>query len=1285
LFLTQEKAIRRILQDRERGDLTRAREHAVEALEKFPGDYDLAIEAAQACLDLADYPQAANILKNAHKRHGDRRAEIMEFARSAFTQSHSILIGSLIIEIMLRARDLDGIGTVMGGAPEAFLADLVKRADTKAKNLAAEGQDRSTLAGENELLLGLARLERKEYDLAVASLGRALEILPGEAQPIGGVLMQIERELPANADVKFDLGLASALLAHSDKAEARFFQCLELANPPLEKILATIDALREAPPNNLLLRGEVLLRLGRVEEGVAAVRGFLAGAAPGSAGEGSGGTDREKLVEARLSLLPQDAFASRDVALLYADAAAGCGRLKQAIGALGALAARGAEYAPRIAEWIEGHEQVSSTAEGRLLLARTYIESGDIERGAEAARLAADANAAVLPALLDFVRAPVEGNPDADPRLAALLSELYARAGNRESAEEILGGLKRRAALPEDALMALSGEIMRRCGILLTGVVSILEITLPQKKASAARSYVIDFCREKPEEHGQLASDIEGLAEKHPDYWGAIAELFDSIAKEEPLSAPLRFLRAHAHLLDGKVEGAVFEFDQLTMADAGLRSRLIDIYEEAARRFDSNATLELALYHAYLDEGQLPEAAHHLGRTLAIDPKQIRDVMARFEKLIEREPDNPSIWEEMLKTALAINHTNLAKEILKRAVASASPGTASALQVYAARVAAAEGRWEDSLRSVAAALASPQANLRSLEEEIRRGIARDPSSAEAHFLLGETLLRAGSEAAGVAAFERCLHLSPGFRAEIKDKLTALLPLCSEPWLLASVIGEIAWAEGQRDEAFQHFAAAQKGPRESLASLSRSLERLCTGALDDLRLAVLYARNLTLEKRYREAVAILERLMKEDPNATRTVTDVLLTIVGEAPTQLEANRLLARIFICSGQSAEALEPLVRLMSDETADPAALDAVASEFIPLFEKSAPFLIAYAGLKARRGELEEALARYRKAFDVEPVAWNAVLASLGTSSWPGELRETEALLRADCLLAGERSEEAFAALDALRTTDVRTVEEVVRRLRRLIERAPDKRYFSLGAALLALARQTDAAESLVSKGCGMLDTETALDLRIEFGEILYRTGNAKRGEHILSEALSAAANRRDVLHRIERASEHWTARERAGLAERLATGEISDAERERLAALALDRGDVEDALRALAGSAARSATRSVLLGRAYLAIDRPALALAALGSVASGELSGEAARNEALYTAGLASEMIGDHGRAASSFAAIAASDGAYRDSRARALNNYTQFLESRCAGGATVLEKTDFIDRSRTEEES
>ena len=237
LFLTQEKALKKIHQERERGDLGKARKTAVEALEKWPDDYDLAIEAAQACLDLSDYPQAANILKNAHKRHASRRDEIMEIARGAFMQSFSTLLGSFVVETLLKARNLEVLSDILRASPESFAADLTKRGETRSKNLAAEGQDKMAFFAENELLLGILYKQSQHYTKSIESLGRALEMLPADAQAIGGLLVELEQELPSDAFVKYCLGLASLLLAHPDKAEIRFFQAIELEAPPLDKIL----------------------------------------------------------------------------------------------------------------------------------------------------------------------------------------------------------------------------------------------------------------------------------------------------------------------------------------------------------------------------------------------------------------------------------------------------------------------------------------------------------------------------------------------------------------------------------------------------------------------------------------------------------------------------------------------------------------------------------------------------------------------------------------------------------------------------------------------------------------------------------------------------------------------------------------------------------------------------------------------------------------------------------------------------------------------------------------
>jgi tetratricopeptide (TPR) repeat protein len=1273
LFPTQEKALKRILQERERGDLARARKVAIESLEKWPGDYDLAVEAIQCCLDLSDYPQAANLLKNASKRHGGRRAEILELAQAAFHNSGSTLLGSFIIETLLKSRDLEGITRLLETSPESFVTDLTKRCETRSRNLVSEGQEGTPLFAENELLLGILYREAKAFGQAAESLSRAVELIPESAQAIGELIVNIGQELPANSIVEFSLGLASLLIGHPEKAEARFFRSLELERPPYEKILSALESADKPCHNGEILRGEILIRSGKIEEGSAALRAHLWREETGDA---TPKTEPMELAEKRLAALPPEILCRPQVAFLYCDIASAIGLAGNAVKVLERIADADPDSVPTIIEWLETNEAASRAAPAQALCARLHLEHGDIPSGVRAARRAAEIASSIIPGIVAVVRKRFEHPAEVDPALGVLLAELCARMQDRESAEDAFGALKRSRSVPDGELVKLAGEIMRHCGVFSAGVISVLDLSLADKKIDEALPYVLALYREKPDEHESFAASLRELAEKREEYWADVAGLVDFLAKEEQLSAPFRFLQAEAHLLSGEVERAVFELDQILMANPGLRLDVIDMYGKASVRFGNNATLHLALYHLYLEEEMLSDAARHLCRTLELDPNQIRDVVDRFNTLVEKEPENPGIWEQMLKTSLALNRTSFAKDILKRAIAALGSEKAAALHLYGARLSAAEGRWEDALRCIAVTLTSPHADVRAVEEEIRAIVARDPANPQAYFLLGDALVKIGKEADAVSAFGRCIELSPNFRRMVRDKLEKLLPLSVEPWLISGLLGEISWIEGSRDEAFRYFASAQTGPREALASLTESIERIRVDSPTDARLALLHSRNLSLEERFCEAVSILEHLIGEDARLTREATDVLVSITGRRPGQLEANRLLARIFSRAGDAEQLRQAVVRILSDETNDPSAVDSAVSEFIPLFETNVELLAGYAALKARRGEMEEALARWREAFRLDPERSKEILERIMSHAWPEELADTERMLAADCLIAGHRSDDAFALLSRCATTDRATIGEIVSRLSLLIESSPRRDYFSLGASLLARSGQLEAAERLITEGSRILDREDALTLRIELAEILQNIGSAERASALLTEALDASESKVTTLKRIAEVSDRWADQEIARLSARLESGQAAEEEIAELILLTLDRKGAEPALAILCASAAADSSRSALLGRIYLSMDQPALACAALGAVGRHGAASDTIRPEHLYLEGIARERVGDYGRAAANFSAIAGRFGDHADSRRRALANYTKFLESLCDERPLVLDKTTVL---------
>ncbi len=83
VFLTQEKALKRVVQERLRGDRKRALEKALSALEKWPNDFEIAMEAIQLCLDISDLKEAVSLMKNTIRRHPKSRQQLISIARES--------------------------------------------------------------------------------------------------------------------------------------------------------------------------------------------------------------------------------------------------------------------------------------------------------------------------------------------------------------------------------------------------------------------------------------------------------------------------------------------------------------------------------------------------------------------------------------------------------------------------------------------------------------------------------------------------------------------------------------------------------------------------------------------------------------------------------------------------------------------------------------------------------------------------------------------------------------------------------------------------------------------------------------------------------------------------------------------------------------------------------------------------------------------------------------------------------------------------------------------------
>jgi len=1278
LFLTEEKVLKKIAQDRARNDLKRARERALDAFERWPDNFDLAMEAIQACIDLGDYHKAVALLKKAIVRHAGKRSQLEEYALDVFRSSLNPFLGSFLVELRLKRRDIEGIRLILRQAPESFIDDLIKRSETRVQSEAA-GKG----SVDNDILLGLLYIESKQGEKAAGPFGRVIVTDPDSAQTFGGILVELEREMPNNAELKFHLARTSILLSHPDKAEARFFQCLELADPPLQGILETLEEAPEKSENHLLLEGETLIRLGRAADGIDRVRAFLCEKGGDRAEAGSVShlfpacEERQALAESRLRLLPNARFEDPEVTFLYCDVASARGKSRETAERLEYLHRSGGGHAAAIIDWCERADDNALSGEAKRLLAELYIESAEYEKAATAARSAVESDRSLLAPLLELVRDAVEGAQETHPPLNKILAELYARAGDGESASEVLASLTGMEKIDDEDILGLSGEIMKHAGVSLDGVLQNIEAAIKKGSVTDSAPFVRSLCIERPESVQELASSLRRKAESDGSRWQPLADLLDCLAKEEKPPKPLAFLQALSHLESGSIEKAIFEFDQLLIFDGDLRCDLIPLYERAAERHDGNSTLHLALYQLHLEDGQLALAAHYLCRMIEIDPEQVRDVLQRFDKLVEKEPGNVSIWEEMLKSALASNRVSLAREVLKRAIETLPDKQSAALHVYGTKISISDGNYEDALKCIALALTGENPDLRTIEDQLEHILMSSPDNQEARFLLADAYLRLGREESAVAAFRDCLSISRAYSRKIQNRLDGALPASIKPWLLSSLLAEIAWREERFDDAYRLFATAQRGTGESLAELGRTLERLYEESPGDTKLGLVLARNLSLTERYDECVSLLDDISSVDEASAKRAFEILFEMLDRDPDHFAANRLLARLASEAGNMEQSLEPVVRMLAHDEMDPGELDDIVSSYRSMYENRGKFLIPYAGLKARKNECGEAIATYRKALEIDGGNWERVLEGVQRHEWPEDFRLQSGLLAIDCMIAGNSLERACEHLRTLRADGPEQAKELMRRLETIIEREPKRDHFVLGASWLSGIGDIDGAENLLKRGCELLGEEESTGLRIELIDIFHGAGMHDRAAPVLNELISNSKDKASVLKSVERSYIRRTEQEIESLSKRPDNDDLDVDDMERYITLCIERGRTDAARTALFESDFAREKRICLLLEIYLAEGRPASVLSLFGSCRDSvdPETDEGART--LYAAGLAGELLGDFGAAHAAFSRILASGRTFRDSDERAKSNHTRFIESSLEEKVMVLEAVGSLE--------
>jgi tetratricopeptide (TPR) repeat protein len=616
----------------------------------------------------------------------------------------------------------------------------------------------------------------------------------------------------------------------------------------------------------------------------------------------------------------------------------------------------------------------------------------------------------------------------------------------------------------------------------------------------------------------------------------------------------------------------------------------------------------------------------------------------------------------MLGSAMKIRHFDLARDLMKKAVQALPESESAALHIFGARIAASEGNNEEALRCLAMTMTSTGADLGAVRAELEAIIEKEPSSAEGRYLLGETLLRLGSEDDAVAELERCISLSPAYLDRVGKRLEKLLPVSIKPWLISRILGEIHWKGSNRAEALKYLESAQKGPGESLPLLGKTLKRLNAAAPDDAELAFIYARNLARTGAFDDSARILERLISSGHPVAAGAASVLQDIVEQNPRHLDSNRLLASIYAAAGDNGRAVDALLRIASIETTALGSLVETIEPFLEKYGGEPRLLVPLGGLRGRSGDQKGSLEDLEKALSLDDSTASAILGETVNIEWTKKYITRSRLLETDCCIFTDDREAAFSVLKDIDAGTKPARARVMERVRKLISAGPRKEYYEFGSQILSAGGDTAGAEAILREGIEDLGGDDSVDLLISMGGIFEAAGMDERAADCFREVLESSGDRHGILIRIEKAWTSWKEREiRSGL-ERIESGEAKSEEAERLIRAAMETGDLESAGRMIDAGGIEPLRRKALLARLHLSAGRPLSALAIAGS-APREGGEEEPVIELLYIEGAASELLGDTGRAAAAWSRLLGMRSVYRDTADRAAAAYARFIESQC----------------------
>ena len=169
------------------------------------------------------------------------------------------------------------------------------------------------------------------------------------------------------------------------------------------------------------------------------------------------------------------------------------------------------------------------------------------------------------------------------------------------------------------------------------------------------------------QEFDSALAQAQRVFEKSPEFVDPLITLIESAKPPENFEAKFTQFLTELYIKKGDFDKAVVRLQYLMTKDPTKIDEVIKGLRELERVSPKNLKIRYALGDTYLNANKISLAMNEFAKILERDPNQYQEVLQRYEKAFEKEPNNPLVIQGMVNIYLERNEIDAAVALIENA------------------------------------------------------------------------------------------------------------------------------------------------------------------------------------------------------------------------------------------------------------------------------------------------------------------------------------------------------------------------------------------------------------------------------------------------------------------------------------------------------------------------------------------------------------------------------------------------------------------------------------------